>query len=413
MTAPAIIINAENLNRYGFSCFTATADDFPDTGDWRRRLIITRSPGVERTQDFVIPRRFFIRPEQYQDPLVESPVFKIVNNADPGVIQLLSERAGWNQTGSDLQHLVNTPEDSYLAVFNHKGVDVQLGTGVALELSEQLSWIAMVVVHEEFRRHGIASAILLRCLQNTYESRPGSIIGLDATPQLRQIYRNLGFQDLFVIWRSIVNAAAVPKSGGVGNAEPLCDVAECVVYETERNGSERHRLLSWLCRSYPGGCFCVRKHGRISGYVMSRPGRLKPFVGPLVADTADVALGLIQKVTEHWLQKGFQELFVDVPLNHFTGFEEIVRQQGSNGLLVPEKHTIIPDMKPCRAFVRMYQKIKSADSFVTAGGKQAIKQQWADIVSACVANYAEVSQREKRETDFCRFMYGTAGPEFG
>ena len=178
MTPQAITVNAENFGRYGFACFTAKPDHIPVEGDWQRRLIKARGPVADHTQDFTVPRRFLLRPEQLPARLVDSYKFNIVNNPDPDIIQLLSQRAGWNQTGSDLQHMVEKPEDSYVAVFDHKSIEVQLGTGVALELNGQLTWLAMVVVHEEFRRHGIASAILLRCLQNTYHARPQSIVGL-------------------------------------------------------------------------------------------------------------------------------------------------------------------------------------------------------------------------------------------
>ena len=69
--------------------------------------------------------------------------------------------AGWNQTLADWERFLATaPEGCFLAERN----GVPAGTATTIIYNRALAWIGMVLVHPDFRRHGIGRALLERCI---------------------------------------------------------------------------------------------------------------------------------------------------------------------------------------------------------------------------------------------------------
>jgi GNAT superfamily N-acetyltransferase len=403
-----ITIDPENLDRYGFVCFHDPGESLPRQGHWIREIQLEQGLDTNRMQKFVIPVEFLHRLSPDSPPLVSSDYFKVLDNQnDIRSLLILSQRAGWNQTEQDLGFLVRkSGTGNFVAVLHHSGAGVELGTGVTLAVNQSLFWIGMVLVHPEVRRQGIAAAIVKRCIDEAGTAGRNAVIGLDATPHIRNLYKKFGFRDFCTIWRCVLKTDSVMATKNSGKVIKIPEVSRLAAYEAEHGGVARTAVLQQLLQIYPRGCFAAVKAGVVCGYIMSRPGRLLPYIGPLVADDAAVAAELINRVTAHWSACGFDRMFIDTPALHFSDSQhaspEIPEKPDINST---GKHNIIPDLLPVRALIRMYLAAPPETD-----DKNAMQSKntgtGIDLLTA-----REYMEKEKRA--FLPHAYAIAGPELG
>ena len=108
-----------------------------------------------------------------------------VRNMQPGDIESamkLSTAEGWNQTEKDWKLLVDNPGNVCLVAEHSKKT---IGTTTAINYSNQLAWIGMVLVDKEYRGQGV-SKLLLTTIFSKLELFS---IKLDATPAGQQVLR--------------------------------------------------------------------------------------------------------------------------------------------------------------------------------------------------------------------------------
>ena len=103
------------------------------------------------------------------------------------------------------------------------GLCVQSGEGrivattATLPYGTRFAWISMVLVAGEYRRRGLATRLMRRAMEDL--DAMGLIAILDATPDGRAVYRNLGFQDSWGFQRFIGR-----KPQRVGTTSPPPDI---------------------------------------------------------------------------------------------------------------------------------------------------------------------------------------------
>ena len=91
--------------------------------------------------------------------------------------------AGWNQTRNDWQRLLaHEPRGCFVAEWN----GALAGTATTTCYGTDLAWIGMVLVHPDYRRRGIGTALLQQCL-DYLSGRGVRCIKLDATPLGRPV----------------------------------------------------------------------------------------------------------------------------------------------------------------------------------------------------------------------------------
>ena len=131
----------------------------------------------------------------------------------------LSALIGWNQTAADwcvfLRHgavrMLDDGEGQALAA-----------TAATLPHGPGLAWISMVLVRPDMRRRGLATA-LMRWAVESLRAAEVPCIALDATPAGREVYRRLGFRDLWGFERwALPGHLAAPA--GVAVYNPAFDV---------------------------------------------------------------------------------------------------------------------------------------------------------------------------------------------
>src|SRR4051812_20757897 len=123
----------------------------------------------------------------HSDPQL-SPVSPL-REAELADAEALVTEAGWNQVAADWR--------AFLALGTVYGVRTPTGqviaTAATLPYGGGFAWISMVLVSAAWRRRGLASVLLNRCVGDLLAR--GFVPVLDATPAGRAVYTGLGFQD--------------------------------------------------------------------------------------------------------------------------------------------------------------------------------------------------------------------------
>ena len=200
----------------------------------------------------------------------------------------LSAEIGWNQNEADWGYMLANG----FGYGRTDGDGKLVGSALALPYGG-FAWVCMVLVSPDRRRNGIATDLMGRVLDELEAA--GTIAGLDATPAGREVYRHLGFQDIYGIerlWAEAVSPADAPAS--VARIAPMTEgeVAEIADYDSRTFGTGREALLSHLRGRVPGRAYVARIGEWPAGYVLARDGRLATQIGPLVAEDPDIALDL-------------------------------------------------------------------------------------------------------------------------
>ncbi len=229
----------------------------------------------------------------------------------------LSNASRWNQTADDWRVFMQggqtfgmADEEGALvataAALPYAGVDGSRHGGASL------GWIAMVLVHEDWRQRGLATQLMQDCI-DALQAR-GAVPVLDATPAGAPVYRRIGFRDGFALtrWEGSAVAAGVPGNEGHGRARAVMlasaprDVEAIVALDADATGIDRRVLIAdFLQRKATQAA--MSQDG--SGFVIARAGTRATQIGPLVAADETAALGLLQMA----LSQAEGRVFLDLP----------------------------------------------------------------------------------------------------
>ncbi len=206
----------------------------------------------------------------------------------------LSAEAGWNQNENDWRLMTRLGEAT--GVWTAGGRLV--ATALTLQYGGLFAWISMVLVTRDFRHQGIATALLSRCTESLREK--GLTPGLDATEDGRPVYLPLGFHDIYRLTRLTTEKVASPGEAppapgleirGVGTD----DLEALTGFDQPIFGGDRCKILWNLHQRQPTWAFLAEHGGSIVGYVLGREGREADQVGPLVAETPQIAIALAHR----------------------------------------------------------------------------------------------------------------------
>jgi GNAT superfamily N-acetyltransferase len=255
------------------------------------------------------------------DALVERPL----TGADLAAATALSEAAGWNQVAGDWRlMLADGAAIGLVPADAARGRDV-VATALTVPLGERLAWISMVLVDPAWRRRGLGTRLLGRCVEALRAA--GVVPGLDATPAGQPLYAARGFTALFALSRFGLPArgtrAAPPAAVALRPLTPD-DLGIVAAWDTARTGMARAYVLAHLRRRLPDAAWLAMRDGRIAGYVLGRDGRMTHQLGPLVAEDAATARALLAAA---W-QAIDAPAILDVPDVH-AGFQAWLAGQGA------------------------------------------------------------------------------------
>lgn len=207
----------------------------------------------------------------------------------------LSGAEGWNQTEKDWKLFIENPSNVCMLAEHDKKI---IGTTTAINYSNQVAWIGMVLVDKEYRGQGVSKSLLTAVFEKLVSCKS---IKLDATVDGQRVYKKFDFKDEYLIER-MVNPSLPNLPGVKGNVVPepiqLKHIKEIAVVDEIVFGANRRQLLEFLVGQYPGTAWMLKRGNDIAGFVVGREGRKYHQIGPLVASTAMDAKILITKALE-------------------------------------------------------------------------------------------------------------------
>lgn len=249
----------------------------------------------------------------------------------------LSNSEGWNQTEKDWKLLIENPLNTCLVAEHNNTV---IGTATALNHSNKVAWIGMVLVDKRFRGQGVGK-MLLRTIIDALKNIDS--IKLDATPAGLPLYQKLGFIDEYKIYR-MINPSLQSFRKQVFNYEPvnidLESFSDVLKLDKRIFGTARTYLLQALLRNYPGKAYLIKRNKKLDGYMFGRDGVRFNYIGPVFAFSHDSARILILKALESLNNQ-------PVALDILQDKEDLIKWLESLGFI---KH---------RHFIRMYLKSNS------------------------------------------------------
>jgi GNAT superfamily N-acetyltransferase len=203
---------------------------------------------------------------------------------------LLSDAEGWNQTKDDWKRLVENPMNTCLLAEIENQI---IGSATAMNYSNEVAWIGMVLVNKAFRGRGISKKLLSELLTQLLSCRS---VKLDATPAGRPVYEKYGFKDEYVIHR-MTNLSMEPfqftKSEIAVEQIHSSNDPELIVLDGLYFGADRSLLVKSLIAENPGKCWCIKDNGRITALALGRKGIRYHQLGPVSASTLEEAKVLI------------------------------------------------------------------------------------------------------------------------
>ncbi|HYM33037.1 MAG TPA: GNAT family N-acetyltransferase [Candidatus Cybelea sp.] len=217
---------------------------------------------------------------------------RALGSGDIAAAAALNAAAGWNQIDADWRIMLDLG-----CGFAVDGADGALAaTAIALPYDGAFGWISMVLVASGHRRRGLASALVNRCIDTLRGADLTPV--LDATPAGRDVYRGLGFRDLWAMRRLAGEAFADPVTHPAGitfRAAVPADLPALGAYDAPVFGADRTALLAHLRERLPQAAVVAERAGRIAGFALGRDGRRANQVGPVAADDAGVAVALLAR----------------------------------------------------------------------------------------------------------------------
>jgi len=212
---------------------------------------------------------------------VETLRFDTLTPADMQGVLALSEEAGWTQVADDWALMMK--QGSCIGYRDPSGRPI--ASGVALPMDDQIGWVSMVLVTKSWQRKGLATKIVEKCCE--WLEGQGIIPLLDATPDGRTVYSQMGFQDQLAItrWRVDTEVPGNEASVGPARADDLIWIAD---YDEEVFGARRTPILGDLIMRGPA----YAANGN-AGFLLGREGRGVTQIGPLSAENLSIAINLL------------------------------------------------------------------------------------------------------------------------
>lgn len=220
----------------------------------------------------------------------------------------LSTEAGWNQVAADWAMMLKIGKG-----FGIRDEGRLVASGLALSHPPDFGWVSMVLVTETHRRLGLAKALLQHLIAHL--EALGLTPMLDATPQGRAIYLPLGFHDIEPIsrWRRPGRPVRLlPEQAPI-------DLDHVKRSDRMAFGADRSAILTDLA-SRPRA---FARIGAKGAFLLSRAGRTATQIGPIVAQTVQEAVALVDEA----IAGIAGPVLIDVP-DRETALREDLKHQG-------------------------------------------------------------------------------------
>lgn len=214
---------------------------------------------------------------------------------------------GWNPGLCDADVFWATDPRAFIAA--ELGGEL-IGGGSIVSYAGVYGFMGFFIIHPEYRNQGLGNKLWQARLQLLIERlREPAIIGMDGVFNMQAYYAKGGFEFVQRDIRFEGRARVLPFSDKVTD---LCHVPFDVLesYDRKHFPAPRGEFLSrWIVQ--PGtAAMAFVQSGKLLGYGVIRPCRIGYKIGPLFADTVEIANELFCALTSPF--EG-EPMFLDVP----------------------------------------------------------------------------------------------------
>jgi GNAT superfamily N-acetyltransferase len=233
---------------------------------------------------------------------------RLLKPSDLEFAESLRQIAGWNQTYEDWQAFLGyDPNGCFMAEW----LGMRAGTATTTCYGTALAWVGMVLVHPQYRGRGIGRALLKHCLEHLSERRI-RCVKLDATPFGKPLYQQLGFEHEWSLDRWETTSLDLPEDSGSLPIKPVnhAEMEALADFDAKGFGVPRKGILARLASRSARSFTYFSASGQIEGYGFLREGALASYLGPVVADSRDIARALILRLLAHRTR---QKVYWDIP----------------------------------------------------------------------------------------------------
>ena len=235
----------------------------------------------------------------------------IIRGMQPSELQVALDWAaqeGWNPGLHDAMAFYATdPSGFLLAELDGEPI----GCICAVRYSAQFGFIGLYIVKPQYRGRGYGMQLWETALQGLKDrlDEEGSSIGLDGVLEREINYRQAGFKTTYSHIRHVCNP--MPCDRVPDEVVSLTDVPleAIALYDAELFPAPRPKFLEpWIRLS--GAAYGVMEGDRFVGYGVLRPCRQGFKIGPLFAETLEIADRLFRALIHHAQEK---PVFIDIP----------------------------------------------------------------------------------------------------
>lgn len=216
----------------------------------------------------------------------------------------LNTLSGWNQTAVDWNRFLGrSPLGCF--VMEHDGKVV--GTATTICYEDRFAWIGMVIVDPGHRKQGIGTRLLAKTVEYLDDAHIATM-KLDATPEGKPLYTELGFVDEYEIerWISKRPAGAALTRGVTCASLSEIQMEQVFRLDKELFGADRSFLLRSVFEETPKFATAVWENGLPQGYAFGRRGLFADHLGPWMARNRAGA----EKILQEFLSRSSRETLI-------------------------------------------------------------------------------------------------------
>jgi N-acetylglutamate synthase-like GNAT family acetyltransferase len=177
----------------------------------------------------------------------------------------LSGLVGWNQTLEDCRFLVEAEWCKMICVEEDGEV---IGTAGA-PVYDDMGFINMVIVHPDYRKRGIATA-MIRHLLDTMDVKT---FRLHATPAGSFVYSKIGFETTRTMSYFVAAEPRFPKSEVAVVPATMADLDAIAALDLKNSGMNRKKLLADNLNRFGKFALKIEKDKELLGFSLGRRGR--------------------------------------------------------------------------------------------------------------------------------------------
>lgn len=207
----------------------------------------------------------------------------------PSLMQIKNAE-NWNQTENDWLFLMEQFPQYCLVALDGENV---VGTITSTNFKNQVAWIGMMLVSKLYRGHGISKLLMTTMIESLKDCES---IKLDATPAGAHVYTKLGFQDEYEIFRMTHTGERNMDEPGNTMVRQIDEERLSSLFAMDQKvfGTDRSGLLKYLLEQGANVNGYISKNGKVDGYLLTRPGTNFTQMGPVIAESSDDAIQLVE-----------------------------------------------------------------------------------------------------------------------